>query len=95
MTQSEPEQSGDAEEARLMSRLGDLEFKLAFLERELETWKEVVDGLHARLERTEIELRNALRELRGGDGDGQSFGGGDSDTGLDGSGSEAASETTS
>lgn len=69
--------SGDDEEARLM----DLEFKIAFLERELETWKEAVDGLHQRLERHEAELRKVLRELRGADEPGQSFaGGGDAET---------------
>jgi uncharacterized coiled-coil protein SlyX len=72
MTHPDPERSGASEAARL----ADLEFKLAFLERELETWKEAVDALHARLDRSEIQLRNALRELRGGDPeDGQSFGG--------------------
>jgi uncharacterized coiled-coil protein SlyX len=65
-TPRDPERSDDAGE----SRLADLEFKLAFLERELGTWKDAVDDLHARLERTEAELRKTLRELREGtDGD--------------------------
>ena len=75
MTHPDPERSGASE----ANRHADLEIKLAFLERELETWKEAVDALHARLERSEIELRNALRELRGGPVDDQPFGGGDSE----------------
>jgi uncharacterized coiled-coil protein SlyX len=81
MTHSDPEQSGNAGEASLANRLGDLEFKLAFLERELEKWKDAVDGLHARLERGEAELRATLRELRGGDG--QSLAGGDAAAGSE------------
>jgi uncharacterized coiled-coil protein SlyX len=87
MTHSDTEQSGNAEHAPaqagenpLANRLGDLEFKLAFLERELGTWKDAVDDLHARLGRSEAELRKALRELRGQDGrdgSGQPFGGED------------------
>jgi uncharacterized coiled-coil protein SlyX len=68
MTHSDTGRSGNGEEAPHANRLGDLEFKLAFLERELETWKDAVDGLHARLERSEARLREALRELRGQDG---------------------------
>lgn len=76
MTHPDPEHSGDSGE----TRLADLEFKLAFLERELETWKDVVDGLHARLERAETGLRNALRELREGTGEDPFYAGGTSES---------------
>ncbi len=67
-----PERSGDGGE----TRLSELEIKLAFMERELETWKEAVNALHERLERSEAELQDALRQLQGADALDQPFVGG-------------------
>ena len=45
------------------SRLDDIEFKLSFLEKELEEYKEASRGFHKRMAEMEEEIRTLKREL--------------------------------
>jgi uncharacterized coiled-coil protein SlyX len=58
MTQSQPDQNASQD-----ARLEEIEIKLAFLEKELEEYKEASRGFYRRMAEMEEEIRTLKREL--------------------------------